>query len=47
VAVTVTIDGEGEPAGPSLAAARVDGRLVLGPNGVAFVPVTGDLVVRL
>lgn len=47
VAVTVTIDGEGEPAGPSLAAARVDGRLVLGPNGVAFVPVTGDLVVKV
>ncbi|MDP3262399.1 MAG: alpha-glucosidase family protein [Tabrizicola sp.] len=42
VAVSLHVSGTGGLVGPSLAAAPVDGRLVLGPNGVAFLAVTGD-----
>jgi alpha-glucosidase len=43
VARVVTVEGVGALVGPSLAAGLEDRRLVLGPNAVAFVTVTGEV----
>ncbi|CAN1554187.1 AmyA Glycosidases [Paracoccaceae bacterium] len=41
VALSVSVSGAGVLTGPSQAASLADGRLDLGPNGVAFLTVTG------
>jgi alpha-glucosidase len=43
VALSLTVDGVGALAGPSLAAGLDGGRLVLGPNAAAFLTVTGQV----
>ncbi len=45
VALNLVVDGVGALVGPSLAAGLDGGRLVLGPNAVAFLTVTGVVAV--
>jgi alpha-glucosidase len=39
----VTVEGVSPPVGPGQHASLAEGRLTLGPNGVAFLPVTGTV----
>jgi alpha-glucosidase len=43
VARVLRVQGVADVTGPSLAAGLVDGQLTLGPNGVAFLVVTGEM----
>jgi alpha-glucosidase len=39
----VMVEGVSAPVGPGQHASLAEGRLTLGPNGVAFLPVTGTV----
>ena len=46
VALSVTVSGVQAPIGPSQNAVMEGGRLTLGPNAAAFLPVTGTVAVH-